>query len=150
HRARGCNLLKTHTSAVWILSVPWAGISVMTKPMSRPFFLSTLLLAAHCFVASATELAELACLGARSAAAPADSSELRKYAPDRAVDISHLLLDVTPDFQKRAVSGTMTLRFKPISKPLRELSLDAVDLSISQVTSGEKIQAYQNTGKKLI
>ena len=53
----------------------------------------------------------------------------RKYARDRFVDILHLKLDVTPDFAKRTVSGTATLSFKPIAKPLARLELDSVGLT---------------------
>lgn len=64
----------------------------------------------------------------------------RKYARDRRVDIQHLKLDVTPDFAKRSVAGTMTMTFKPIAMPLDKLELDAVDLAIADV---------QVTGAKL-
>jgi aminopeptidase N len=64
----------------------------------------------------------------------------RKYARDRRVDIQHLKLDVTPDFTKRSVAGTMTMTFKPIALPLDKLELDAVDLAIADV---------QVTGAKL-
>lgn len=64
----------------------------------------------------------------------------RKYARDRRVDIQHLKLDVTPDFTKRSVAGTMTMSFKPIALALEKLELDAVDLAIADV---------QVTGAKL-
>lgn len=57
----------------------------------------------------------------------------RKYARDRRVDIEHLKLDVTPDFNRRSVSGTMTMTFKPIAFPLDKLELDAVDLKIGEI-----------------
>ncbi len=76
--------------------------------------------------------------------------EGRRYAPDRAVDVLHIKLDVTPDFGKRTVSGTTTIRFKPISKPVSELTLDAVHLSVSDVRSEAGIQDRTNTGKQLI
>lgn len=82
--------------------------------------------------------------------APPDSSEHRKYAPDREVDLLHLALDVTPDFKQRSVAGQVVLTFKPIAKPLRELKLDAESLAIASVTAAEPIQGWQNTGKKLV
>jgi aminopeptidase N len=82
--------------------------------------------------------------------APIDSPWHRKYAPDREIDILHLALDVTPNFRERSVSGQTTLRFKPIAKPLGELRLDAVDLSIASVSSSEKIHAWQVTDKQII
>src|SRR6266567_222710 len=75
---------------------------------------------------------ELVCRQAE-AFAPGDSSEARKYAPSREIDILHLALDVTPDFKQRSVSGKTTLRFKPVAKPFQELRLDGIDLEVSSV-----------------
>jgi ornithine carbamoyltransferase len=41
------------------------------------------------------------------------------------VDIIHLSLDVTPDFQKRTVKGEVVFTFNPVGSPLEELRLDA-------------------------
>lgn len=93
---------------------------------------------------------ELQCAHVSRLAAAADSADTRKYAPDRWVDIRHVVIEVTPDFKARTVSGQTTLRFEPIAKPLRQLELDAVDLRISQVTSTAAIQAWQNTDRQLV
>jgi len=75
----------------------------------------------------------------------------RKYARDRRADILHVKLDVTPDFAKRTVSGTATLRFKPIALPLEKLELDAVDLKITSITAaGAQVAEHQVTEDKLI
>jgi aminopeptidase N len=75
----------------------------------------------------------------------------RKYARDRRADILHVKLDVTPDFAKRTVSGTATLRFKPIALPLAKLELDAVDLKIASITAeGATVAEQQITEDKLI
>lgn len=75
----------------------------------------------------------------------------RKYARDRRIDIEHLKLEVTPDFAKRTVSGTVTLTFKPIALPLAKLELDAVDLTIADVQmTGGKITDQQVAEEKLI
>ena len=71
------------------------------------------------------------------------------YAPDRHVDVLHIKLDVTPDFRARTVAGTTTLTFTPIGKPLRELRLDAVHLTVSDVQSSEPISDYTSTEKDL-
>ena len=63
------------------------------------------------------------------------NDNVRKYAPDRYVDVLHLKLDVTPDFQKRTVAGTATIEFTPVGKPLHELRLDAVHLNIHDLRS---------------
>src|SRR5262245_49541509 len=88
----------------------------------------------------------------RRAAPPAtpESSDYRQYAPDRKVDVLHLALDVTPDFKQRTVSGQATLSFKPIAKPLEELRLDGVDLTVTKVTASEKIRAWQVTDSEVI
>lgn len=75
----------------------------------------------------------------------------RKYARDRRIDILHLKLDVTPDFAKRTVAGTTTMKFKPIALPLERLELDAVDLSITEVKAeGAKVSEHEVTSEKLI
>ncbi len=74
----------------------------------------------------------------------------RQYAPDRQIEIRHFILDVTPDFKTRSVSGKTTIRFAPIAKSLRELRLNAVDLTISSVESTAKIGGWQVTNEEVI
>jgi len=69
----------------------------------------------------------------------------RNYAPDRAVDIRHITIDVTPDFQGRTVAGTTTIRFAPINRALDELTLNAIELDVSAITSSAHIEAYTVT-----
>lgn len=105
-----------------------------------------------CAVASVAAESNEALLCRQSAAffSGAESSGESKYAPDRRVEISHLALDVTPDFEKRTVRGEVTLTFKPIAKPLDELRLDGVDLDVAAVLSTAKIKAHQNTGREIV
>ena len=77
-------------------------------------------------------------------------SPSQRYAPDRAVDIQHFELDVTPDFKNRRVLGKATFTFQPILRPLKELRLDAHDLDIQKVISSFDITAWQNTDRALI
>ncbi len=115
-----------------------------------PLFRRTILVAflsSFAFLASAEEAAQ--CAASMLLSAPTNSFENPKYSPDRRIDVLHVLLDVRPDFKQRTVSGKMTMTLKPIAKPLRELSLDAVDLKINSVDSTEKIQAYQAASDKL-
>lgn len=89
----------------------------------------------------------------RHCAAPPSESEPRgerHYAPDRKADIRHLLLDVTPDFENRTVRGAATIHFQPIATPLVELRLDAIDLTVNEITSSAKIRAHQNTGTEIV
>ena len=73
----------------------------------------------------------------------------RQYAPDRVIDVKHVLLDLTPDFVKRNLAGAATLTSSPIAKPLRQLRLDAIDLQVSKVESSAPIEAW-DAGKKAI
>jgi len=72
-----------------------------------------------------------------------------QYAPDREADILHITIDVTPDFKTRTVAGTTTIKFAPISKPLIEFHLDAIDLDVSSVTSSAKIEGYSVTNEDI-
>lgn len=105
----------------------------------------------YCFAASAPS--EGSILLQKSALV--DSSELissdgSNYAPDRKVDMVHLTLDVTPDFEKQTIRGKVVFNFKPIAKPLDELRLDAVDMSVSDVKSSAPISGYQATDREII
>ena len=73
-----------------------------------------------------------------------------KYAPDRKVEIRHLALDVTPDFEKRTVRGEVTMTFKPLGKPLDELRLDGIDLTVDKVVCSAKLAGHQVTDKEIV
>lgn len=96
-----------------------------------------------------TELLQCGRLQAWQAAGP-DSAEFLKYAPSREIQILHFVLEVTPDFKERSVAGTATLRFKPIARPFAELKLDGVELSVSNVTSSEKLLGWQATDQQVV
>jgi len=115
--------------------------------------LGCLAAAASVFHGTAHELVcgawERAVLGS----APVDSPLHRKYAPDRAVDIRHIRIDVTPNFKERSVAGETKLWFKPIRAGISEVKLNAQDLRVESVavTGGSAaIKAFQNTGVELI
>ena len=72
------------------------------------------------------------------------------YAPDRKVDVQHIKLDVTPDFEKRTVSGTVSITASPISKPVELLDLDAKDISVKSVQCKEaEVQDFVSTRETL-
>jgi aminopeptidase N len=74
----------------------------------------------------------------------------RRYAPSREIDILHQRLEVTPDFERRSLAGTMRIEFKPIAKAVEELRLDAVELAIKAVASSAEIRGWQSTGERLV
>ena len=96
-------------------------------------------------------LEELQC-GRMTFTAAAQDKEVTtelQYAPDRDADILHITIDVTPNFKNRTITGTTTIKFAPISRPLTELHLDAIDLDVSSVTSSAKIEDYSVTDKAI-
>ena len=93
---------------------------------------------------------EIQCLKSSAFFAPPDSPDHLKYAPERDADILHVALDVTPDFTNRTISGTTTITFKPLVKPLEELRLDAVDLVVGKVEASDAIEGYQVTEGQII
>jgi aminopeptidase N len=106
-----------------------------------------------CAFAAGAEAAEADSLRCRRLAMPpvvGGPAVEPQYAPDRKVDILHLALDVTPDFQKHAVRGEMTMTFKPVGKPLDTLRLDAMDLAVESVTCTAKLAGHQVTGKEIV
>lgn len=82
------------------------------------------------------------CNALQAWADPPQASNGRNYAPDRQVDVKHIKLDVTPDFEHRTVSGTATIRFAPILKPAKSLRLDGVRLDVSDVRSKHAISDF--------
>ncbi len=78
---------------------------------------------------------------------PADGLQ---YAPDRNVDILHVSIEATPDFEKRTIAGTTTIRFAPIALALDELRLDGVDLTVHRAESSAELAAYQVTADQVI
>lgn len=69
------------------------------------------------------------------------------YAPVRVVDVKHIKLDITPDFEARTIGGTTTIHFAPLRKPLEVLTLDAVDLNITSVKGSTPVAEFENSGK---
>lgn len=72
------------------------------------------------------------------------------YAPVRQVDVLHIKLDVTPDFEKRTVQGTTSITASPIAEPVQLLRLDAVDLQVSKVVCAEaSVDDFNSTRRGL-
>lgn len=73
------------------------------------------------------------------------------YAPDRPVDIQHLKLNVTLDFDQETVSGTAYTTFTVLYEELETVTFDAIELGIEEVTgeNGTRLK-YGLTDKKLV
>jgi aminopeptidase N len=95
---------------------------------------------------------EISCTHGKMAPPPQvlPGSGVRRYAPDRQADLLKLKLDVTPDFAQRSLTGIVTLTFKPIAKPLEELSLDAIDFTVTAVESTSPLKGQQATREQVI
>jgi len=93
---------------------------------------------------------ELLRCGAALRMAPASGQQrVPRYAPERCVDITHVTIDVTPDFAARTVQGVTTISFTPLAKPLTELKLDAIDLNVASVASSARIEGYTATDESI-
>ena len=94
-------------------------------------------------------------IGLLASLAQGQTSEAYRATADRAVDVLHIRLDLDVSLKEQTISGTATLDFEP-HRPLSSLSLDAVDLKVSQVremsAKGEpgKSLDFETTGKILI
>lgn len=73
----------------------------------------------------------------------------RQYAPDRLVDVVHLKLEVTPDFDTQEIDAQATLTFRPIAKPLPQWRLHAIALDVREITGSHPIAAHQTDGDLL-
>lgn len=72
----------------------------------------------------------------------AEGEEGRKYAPDRLIDVTLLRIDVTPDFDRREIRATTTIHFTPIAHAVREIALDAVDLTVLSVLASHEMEGH--------
>ena len=79
-----------------------------------------------------------------------DSGNGRRYAPDRSVDVIHIRIDVTPDFARHTVRGTTSLSFKPIARPLEQLRLDGVDLTVHGIRCDVPIADHTVTREQIV
>jgi aminopeptidase N len=73
------------------------------------------------------------------------------YAPDRPADVRHVEIDVTLDFATDSVHGAVTTQYAALFDTVREITLDAAELAIEQVTMARKRGplTYWTEGEKL-
>ena len=68
------------------------------------------------------------------------------YAPDRQVDVQHIKIDVTPDFDKRTIKATTSIKAQVIAKPVEILHLNAVNLHVKEVRcDGAIVEDFNST-----
>ena len=101
--------------------------------MKFTFISVVLLLSCQDLIAEECQICRYHEHGVQHAAVTGDDGPVRKYAPRRSVDVLHIKIDVTPNFDDRTVAGTTTITCQPISEPLKSVRLDAVRLSIHDV-----------------
>lgn len=82
------------------------------------------------------------CRQAEAASESEDQAPRRNYAPDRRVDVRHIKLDVTPDFDQQTVAGTATIHFQVLARPLRSLRLDGVNLRVAEVRASHPVRDH--------
>ncbi len=66
------------------------------------------------------------------------------YAPDRPADVRHVDIDVTLDFATDSVHGVVTTHYSALFDTVREVTLDAAELNIEQVTMEGKKTALEH------
>src|SRR4051812_21494594 len=59
------------------------------------------------------------------------------YAPDRVVDVRHIKVEVSLDFERRAVDGVCTQTLSPLNDGPTRVSLNAVEMKLVAVTLGD-------------
>ncbi|HEY7849414.1 MAG TPA: M1 family aminopeptidase [Ktedonobacterales bacterium] len=74
-----------------------------------------------------------------------------RYAPDRPVDVRHVDIAVTLDFERKQVRGVVTHSFAALFDAVRVVALDAAELHIEQVTlaDGATPLEWWSEGEKL-
>ena len=72
------------------------------------------------------------------------------YAPDRQVDVLHIKIDVTPNFAKRTIKATTSIKAKVIAKPVEILNLNAVNLHVKEVRCDEAQVADFNSTRNAL
>jgi aminopeptidase N len=83
--------------------------------------------------------------------APPDAQGIsRQYAEDREVVVTHLKVDVTPDYKAREISATTTVRCKVLGRSFQEVRFDAINLRIRSLKSNAKVLAWRSTTDELV
>jgi aminopeptidase N len=73
------------------------------------------------------------------------------YAPDRPADVRSVQIDVALDFERKAVSGSVTTEFTALFEQVREVRFDAAELQIERVSlaGADRDLEYWSDGESL-
>ena len=97
------------------------------------------------------EIARQSCYKTAGFFAPPDSQGIsRQYAEDREVVVTHLKVDVTPDFRAREITATTVVRCKVLGRAFQEVRFDAINLRIQSLKASAKVLAWRSTADELV
>jgi aminopeptidase N len=65
-----------------------------------------------------------------------------QFGPDKTVEVEQIDLHVTPDFATESLDGVCTLTVRALDEPVSRLTLDSVDLEISEVKPAASFSAH--------
>jgi aminopeptidase N len=71
------------------------------------------------------------------------------YGPDKVVDVRHIDLVLRPDLGRRRLEGVCTTTVRAIDDRVGRLVLDAVDLEVRSVRTGDRELAFRATSESL-
>jgi aminopeptidase N len=71
------------------------------------------------------------------------------YNPDRPGQVNHIFLDLVLDIPNESFQGTCTITITPVRSEIKQLTLDAVDLSIESILVGAIAQPFDYDGKQI-
>ena len=71
------------------------------------------------------------------------------YNPDRPGQVEHIFLDLTLDIPTKTCHGTCQIRLNPVRDGIKQLTLDAVDLTIHRVRVGQTPLPFEHDGEQL-
>lgn len=72
------------------------------------------------------------------------------YAPDRPLELRHIRIKLTPNFETEEILGEALLRLSSKRDGITELKLDVADLEVDYVSLGTDRVPYEHQGERLI
>ena len=79
-----------------------------------------------------------------------DSTATIHSARDRSLDVKHMVLNLSFDWDRRWVGGETTLTLTPLAVPLQTVTLDAAEIKIKKVTAGKTALSFWTVGEELL